>query len=153
VPSVTVAPVQQFVWRTKPSSRLLATLGVMSSFGGIAVDAVFISRSEPLWSGLLFVALGLLAVWLFAFRPRLVVDGTDVVIRNPLRTHRFGLCDVVAISPAYSGVEFCRRSGRPLRAWAVQKTNLSWMLRRPTRADAVAEVLNRAAESRCREGG
>ncbi len=114
---------------------------------GIAVDAVFVQRSEPYWLGALLVLSGALLVWLFAFRPRLILDVDQVIVRNPLRTRRLDLRDVVAVEPGYSGVEFHRRSARPVRAWAVQKTNASWMLGLRTPADAVAATLTECAEA------
>lgn len=121
-------------------------------FTGIAIDAVLVQRTEPFWFMALVVAVSAAGVWLFAFRPRLTLDGTKVLIRNPLRLIRFDLDQVLTVEPGYSGVEFHLRSGRTVRAWAVQKTNAAWMLGRETRADAVVGSFTERLPGRHDEG-
>ena len=127
------------VWRTRLSSRVLGTAVLVAVFAGIAIDAVFVSASEPLCRGLLVLLLPLPLVWLFAFRPRLALEGEEVVIRNPLRSWRVPAADIESVWPGYSGIELRRRDGSKITAWAVQKSNLAHASRRRTRADGVAE--------------
>ncbi len=134
-------------WRTRRSSRMLTAVFVLGICSAIAVDAVFVQRSEPYWAGGLLVLTAAVLVWLFAFRARLTLDGDEVIVRNPLRSRRFKLSEVATVEPGYSGVELHLRSGQVIRAWAVQKSNAAWMLGLRTRADAVAATLTECAEA------
>lgn len=143
---------QTSTWRVRRSNRIAAAVFLPGVFSGVAIDAVLLQRTEPYWIGALLIAVGLAGVWLFAFRPRLTLDGTEVLVRNPLRAVRFDLGEVLAVEPGYSGVEFHLRSGRTVRAWAVQKANAAWMLGRETRADVVAASFNERASGRDDKG-
>lgn len=127
-------------WRARTSSRVVAALVWLPLAAWASVEIV-LKEQAPVYEGVTVVALACLAVWAFAFRPRLCVDGTAVEIQNPLRRHRLEAPEVTDIWVAYSGIRFERSSGPPVTAWAVQEWNLSKMLHRRTRAQEVAEAL------------
>lgn len=103
-----------------------------SLLAGAAVASVFVA----MWATL-------------ALRPRLGIIGDTVHVRNPIFRHEFPLKDIVDVFPGYCGLEIGSTDGRTVTAFAVSKTNISWMLGRETRGDKVARVLlARAAEAR-----
>ncbi len=134
-------------WRTKPSSRALATVFILGVCGGIAVDLVLISRSEPWWTGATLVGIAAGALWCLAYRPRLTLTATTIEVQNPLRSRSYALCGFSGASPGYAGIELERRDGEKVTAWAVQKSNIAGWLRRRTRADLVTDTI----ETRIRE--
>src|SRR5688572_4412919 len=59
-----------------------------------------------------------------AFHPRLVVDRRDVLIVNPISTHRVPLNRICLAEPTYDGLRLVLDDGTAFAAWAVQTTNL-----------------------------
>ncbi|MEV0401818.1 hypothetical protein [Actinoallomurus sp. NPDC050550] len=83
--------------------------------------------------------------WWSFFRPSIGLTSTELVLRNKRRTERVDLRTIEAVMPSSEGlVVFV--GGRPAYVgWAVQKSNLAMWLRRPGRADQVAEQIRQAA--------
>lgn len=98
---------------------------------------------------LLVAAGGLLGPWLFAFRPRILLDDVTVTVINPLRRVVVPLTAVRPKSAAeYAGLRIDYLEGSRVKhvvAWAVQKWNLASWLGLHTRADLVAETIANAA--------
>jgi hypothetical protein len=126
------------VWNVAPSSRVLAVVA-----GAIAVAFEF-TLDGP-WAGAVTAVLVGALVWLFAFRPALVLTGTEVLVRNPWGTRRVPLPDVARTAGGYFGLSIHRRSGGSVTAWAVQKSNGASWAGRQTRADEVAAAIRDAA--------
>ncbi len=93
------------------------------------------------------VAVLFLSLWfLFAWRPSLCVRSDEVVVRNPLWTHRIPLSAVRDAAPGYFGIVIRRRDRRlPVTAWAVQQTNIAGAVGAETRAQRAAERIRDAA--------
>ncbi len=87
------------------------------------------------WVGLAASALGL---WLLVFRPRVVVAGGTVEIRNPLRTWRFAAADVVDAGFHGFGLAFRLRDGR--RPWTIVFQDTAVTTDAPRWADCVEAV-------------
>lgn len=109
-----------------------------------AVTAYNFVVAGPL-AGFVTLVVAALAVWLFVFRPALTLTGTDLVVRNPWGTRRVPLADITGTGGAYTGLRIERRSGTPVTAWAVQKSNAAKWSGTSTRADQVATEIMAAA--------
>lgn len=64
-------------------------------------------------------------VFVLALRPSLSLTESTLVIRNPMRTYRVDLLDVIDVWPGYSGVVVATRGQAEISVWAVQKSNLA----------------------------
>ncbi len=134
----------QECWRVSRFGRW----GTGLAFGGFSavalVDTVAQGRT---WFEGLGVAAVLIPLWLiFAVRPSLCLTGQELVVRNPLWTHRIPLPEVAEARPGYFGITI-KRYGRllPVMAWAVQETNTAGALDVETRAKRAASRIMEAA--------
>jgi hypothetical protein len=122
---------------------------VLCSVGGL-VQAVQ-GDLEALWVGFALAALfGLtfgVTGWRFGLRPRIMAEVDGVSVRNPGAETFVPWVRVVHASAGYSGITI-RTSDGEVTAWAVQKSNLARWLHRGTRADDVADFINRHGEHR-----
>ena len=91
------------------------------------------------------VALGI-PILIAAFKPRISVTPTAVVIVNPLRRTRVKLDDIANVEPGWGGIAISTIDGATIMAWAVQRSNVSLWLHRKTRADAVAAAIRAAVD-------
>ncbi|GAA1844969.1 PH domain-containing protein [Asanoa iriomotensis] len=140
-------------WRVSPAGRVAGI--VFIAFGAwvvvrallaVARDGLELSLGYALVFGL---AVGL-APMLLALRPAVTLTDTEVEVRNPLRTRRLPLGEVVDAKTGYGGLRIETRDGRAVSAWAVQKSNLASWSGRHTRADEVADAIRKAARRRAR---
>lgn len=131
------------MWRPSRGARLGA--GLLSAVGLVLAAAGLVIAAGGDWTGGLAVAavFGLFPVfgWRWGTHPLLATSDAGVTVRNPVRTvvvpwHEVGRC-----APSSLGLVIERTTGRPLVAWAVQKSNASRWLRRRTRADEVAAAI------------
>jgi hypothetical protein len=81
----------------------------------------------------------------FGVVPLIAATATGIRVRNPLRRHEIAWRDLDHVAPTYFGLRIKRVDGRIITAWAVQKSNLSTWTKRRTRADEVADEMNRAS--------
>ena len=96
-------------------------------------------------SGLAILAAGIAVVMhRLAFHPRLVIDGSDLVIVNPIRTHRVPLNRIRLAEPTYDGLRLLLDDETAFAAWAVQSTNLTLWSGASGRAAQVIEALREA---------
>jgi hypothetical protein len=139
---------QRRCWHSGAGLRLW----VMGLFGGLIVGSGISGAHEAsgTWWPLVLVDLVMVVAGYFlAFSARLCIDGAELVYRNFVRSHRLPLADVASISPGYFGLLIVTRTGLVRTAVAVQRMNLTAMLRRRGRAARVAdEILARAAAAR-----
>jgi hypothetical protein len=93
------------------------------------------------------VAIAALAVPLLvaAFRPRLILSPTSLVVVNPLRRRTLPLSSIRGVEPEWAGLAIELDDGEVISAWAVQKANLTRWLARPGRSDHAAAEVRRAA--------
>jgi hypothetical protein len=125
-----------------------------------------------IWTGVVFVGLGLVALidtaardlpitdplplivvltalwWFGAMRPAVQLTADKLVIRNPFWTRRIARTDVLSARPGYLGLVIRRRSGLPCIAWAIQKANASEWAGAETRADQAAGRITEWAQTR-----
>jgi hypothetical protein len=73
--------------------------------------------SDPLTMIGLYAALW----WFGAIRPAVWLSPDELVVRNPLWTHRIARENVVAAKPGFFGVVISRRAGRPCIAMALHE--------------------------------
>ena len=96
-------------------------------------------------TGLAIMAVGIVVVMhRLAFHPRLVIEGNDLVVVNPIRTHRVPLTRIRLAEPTHDGIRLLLDDETEFAAWAVQTTNLSLWSGRRGRAAQVIEALRDA---------
>lgn len=134
-------PADTQIWRVTPRGRAAAVvvavavvaLAVGVTAGGSSVGVVVI-----LWLAAVFVGLG---AWRWAFVPYVAMNATGLDVQNFLGRAQISYDDIDAVGVSYAGLTIVRRSGRPVVAWAVQKSNLAIWFHRRTRADEVADAI------------
>ncbi|MDR6117696.1 hypothetical protein QE370_000880 [Aeromicrobium sp. SORGH_AS981] len=134
-------------WRTFGRWRwlVIVTLGVVMSLfctvvaasGGWSVALVV----TPMTAALLWV------IWW----PKASLDEATVVIRTWRRTVRLPVEDLARIESTYEGARFTTVDGRSVTASALQKGNLSLMLRLDTATDRAVRAIRDVAAGRGRE--
>ncbi len=133
------------VWRTRRSSRWLATVFMPPVFVWISVETFI--NGEGLLTAVLPLVFVFAVIYLGAYRPQLRVEGDCITVINPLRRHRLDLSSVTHIATGYSGVEIMA-AGKVTHAWAVQEANFSHFLGRETRASRVVAELTAIVEGK-----
>lgn len=113
-----------------PTAVLFSLIGVISDFPAM----VFVSA-----------ALLPFFVWRCAFHCSIELSSDTLVVRNPFTTQVVQLADIVTVESGYSGIEIRLRNGKKRTAWAVQRANLSLLLRRETRSDRIVAEIRAAA--------
>jgi hypothetical protein len=139
------------VWRASGGLRVVAA-GFAVAGGLIAIGewSRYLRGDSPAsdivgMSGLAIMAAGIGVVMnRLAFHPRLVIDGSDVVIINPMRTHRVPLNRIRLAEPTHHGLRLLLDDETAFAAWAVQTTNLTLWSGESGRAAQVIEALREA---------
>lgn len=131
------------IWRTSILTKL-AAIGWIGGIGAaISIDLVV---TDDDWIGAVLVALGAaIFIWRVYYYPALVLNLDSVVVINPLSKHQIALGDISSAKAGWSGLELSARDQQVTRAWAVQKSRLSGMLGRTSRADIVARNIEKHA--------
>jgi Bacterial PH domain len=154
--SVRVVARSREVWRCGPFMRFGGGVLVAVAVGGTLLMSVVIvgmlSREQWSQAGWAVATTAIVAgpVGLFGWRcclhPVVTVAENELRVRNPTSTMRLRWSEIESASATYSGVAIRTRSGEVVRAWAVQKSNLAtWIGRTTTRADRLADMINRRA--------
>ncbi|MEV4533118.1 PH domain-containing protein [Asanoa sp. NPDC049518] len=135
-------------WRVSPVGRVSGI--VFMAFGlWVMVRAVLAGSRGGYDLGIVYgFGFGLAAVLvplLFALRPAVTLTGTEVLVRNPLRTRRVPLAEITDAKTGYGGLRIETRDGRAVTAWAVQKSNVASWSGKHTRADDVADTIRAQA--------
>ncbi|MFI5712320.1 hypothetical protein [Kribbella sp. NPDC051620] len=106
-------------WRVALAVRLGtgAALLATGTIGLISTATTDLPISDPLTAIAIYAAL-----WWFALvRPAVWLSPDELVVRNPLGTHRIPRDTVVSAKPGSFGVSIIRRDGRPCTALALRK--------------------------------
>ncbi|MFI7431737.1 PH domain-containing protein [Micromonospora sp. NPDC049836] len=147
---------EERVWRLGVAVRVFAglLLGVIAI--GVMVFVAYQALAPDGELGLalaLVVPYGMLAflLWRQTFHPRLSAGPEGLVLRGPWRTVRVPWSAVVRCDAGYYGIAITCADGGRVLAPAPQKSNLSRWLGRRTRADDVADYLERRARQHRRE--
>jgi hypothetical protein len=134
-------------WRPR-GRRWFQGVTVVGVLGAVAFVANAFSPDVDLGSvavGAAMDALMLLAVWRFGLHPSVTAERRRLIVRNPFRTYVMDWAEVAHCTPTRSGMRIEREGQRSVLAWAVQKAGVWGVIRHRTRADEVAEFLNRRA--------
>ena len=99
--------------------------------------------SDPLTMIALYAALW----WFGAIRPAVWLSPDELVVRNPLRTHRIARAEVVSATPGSFGVVIRRRVGRRCIALALSKPRIAEWAGQQTRADRAASLITHWAQT------
>jgi hypothetical protein len=102
--------------------------------GGVATAAVAF-----LWVMLVVVTT---LVWRGVFAPYISLRRSGIIVQNPFSRVTAPYSDIERVGVGYYGLLLHLKSGKIVNAWAVQKSNLSRILRRRTRLDELADVVN-----------
>jgi len=131
----------QTVWRASWQSRLLALL-LYAVASIVALAAVSAGATVDDKSNLVFLPIsGLIVCWgsAVAFRARVKIDSGDLVVVNTLTQYRVPLSSIQEFQSARrSNLWVVMIDGSTHACWAIQATNISRWLGRPTRVDRVA---------------
>lgn len=127
-----------------------ASAAYAAFFGGFGVFVSFLDGYYFL--GAAWIALHAVVVWRLAFYPRIVITHEVLEVWNPILRYRVALIDIEDCDSGYQGIEIRRRSGRNFSAWAVQRSNFMWLIRRKVRSDHVVARINEARR-RAANGG
>ena len=133
-------------WRFRPLWRWTAM--VVTGLPLLVLSIVALAAGNP---GLLVVGIvlgGPYAAYgyLAGFRPRVELAPTELVVVNPLRTHRVPWGDLVAVIPGYWGARLTRRDGSTVNLWAGQKSNWAVWRGRRSRSDAMCAAIAQRAQ-------
>lgn len=140
-------------WRVSRVGRAAGWLFVAMGIAGATAGLIGIPLFLPVrqwWARvpvLAMCAAGAFAGYRFGVLPSIALTATGIRVRNPLRRHEIAWRDIDVVGPTYYGLRIKRVDGRPITAWAVQKSNWSRWTKRTTRADEVADELNRASRA------
>jgi hypothetical protein len=135
-------------WRPRAFGRAVAWVFILGFIAAVvAGSVVLVSGGEP--GVLLAILLGghplLLIAVLGSLRPFVSADTEGLRVQNPVRRFDLPWAEIAEVLPGYSGLEITTRDDEVVIAWAVQKSNLAGWLKRRTRADDVADLLQNAA--------
>jgi hypothetical protein len=138
------------IWRVSAAGRVGAIVSaVVLAAIAVSVPTAFADEGLAL-RALDFVVAAVSAVLaipllIAAFRARLILLPTSLVVVNPLRRWTLPLNSIRGVEPEWSGLAIELDDGETISAWAVQKTNVTRWLSRPGRSDYVAAEVRRAA--------
>ena len=107
-------------WRVPLAIRLGTGAAILAT-GTIALISTAMQDDHPLSDPLTMIATYAALWWFGLVRPAVWLSPDELVVRNPLRTHRISRDNVVAAKPGSFGVAIIRRDGRPCTALALRK--------------------------------
>jgi ribosomal protein S18 acetylase RimI-like enzyme len=139
---MTVSP--RRVWRAAPLTLFVVWILTIGAGISIPVLAYLIySRQRSGWLpallGLLTLVI-LLYAWLYGLRPLVRTTDTQIVIKNPFRTHVFKWDDITLVAPGENGLVIGSEDDQ-VEAWCIQKSNFSTRRGRRTRSDKITNEL------------
>jgi hypothetical protein len=88
----------------------------------------------------------LLVSVLGGLRPFVSAGPAGVHVRNPVRRYDLSWAESTEVRPGHHGLEITTREDEVVVAWAVQRSSVASRSKRRTRADDVADLLQRSAE-------
>lgn len=129
------------MFRGNPAAR---AFGMVAAAALLGVGVVVLVMPNPLPDRLVAAAFALSGagfVYAMMVRPRLEIDGDEVLVVAPVGSKRFPLTDLQSAS----GGRFLtlhRRGGEDVKVFAIQNANATLILKREGRTQRVAEQLN-----------
>jgi hypothetical protein len=112
-------------WRVDLALRLGTGAAVVAT-GAIALISTAMQDDHPISDPLTAIAIYAALWWFGMGRPAVWLLPDELVVRNPLRTHRIARGNVVSAKVGSSGgVVIIRRDGRPCTAWALYKPKIA----------------------------
>lgn len=134
------------VWRAAPLTLTLVWIFTAVAAVSVPILAYLIySARQELWLPVLlvlFTLLTLIYAWRFGLRPLLRTTERELIIRNPLRTHRFLWEDITLVVPGENGL-LVGSEETLAEAWCIQKSNYATTRGRRTRSDRIVnEILD-----------
>ena len=87
----------------------------------------------------LFAVLSSIAIIDLSFVPYIELRDNDMYIRNRVASTLVPYERVLSVRPGWGGVSITRDDGSTVVVWAVQKANISRILKRRTRADQLSD--------------
>jgi hypothetical protein len=103
----------------------LGTGAAILATGAIALISTAIEDDHPISDPLTMIAIYAALWWFGMVRPAVWLSPDELVVRNPLRTHRIARDNVVSAKPGSFGVAIIRRDSRPCTAWALYKAKIA----------------------------
>lgn len=125
-------------WRVRLDVRIGMGLAIVAT-GAIAVIST-VRKDFPISDPLTMIVGDAAVWWFFVLRPAVSLTAGELVVRNPLRTHRIARGDVASAMPGSYGTVISRRDGRRCTALAL------WTRRR-TKAERAAGLINSWAQT------
>ncbi|MDX6241529.1 MAG: hypothetical protein QOG10_6353 [Kribbellaceae bacterium] len=107
-------------WRVALAIRLGTGAAILAT-GAIALISTAMQDDHPISDPLTMIAIYAALWWFGAIRPAVWLSPDELVVRNPLRTHRIARDNVVSARSGSFGVVIIRRDGRPCTALALRK--------------------------------
>jgi hypothetical protein len=99
----------------------LGTGAAIVAAGTIALISTAMQDDHPISDPLTMIAIYAALWWFGLVRPAVWLSPDQLVVRNPLRTHRILRDNVVSAKPGSFGVAIIRRDSRPCTALALWK--------------------------------
>ena len=117
---------------------------------GAGIGAVASSPRGKIPSEVPLLALGAVAavvVNLAILRRAVIIEGSQVVVRNLFRTYRVDLARIVRVRPGDDGVVIYTDSGKRIVARAISQDSFAKAMRRRTVADDLTDAIANAARN------
>lgn len=132
------------VWRAAPATLTVVWIFTVVAAVSIPVLAYLIYSLEgDVWVPAVLGLLTLLTVlyaWRYGLHPHVRTTDSEVVIRNPFRTHRFLWEDITLVAPGENGLLIGSEDAQA-EAWCIQKSNYATKRGRRTRSDRIVNEL------------
>jgi hypothetical protein len=104
-------------WRVALAIRLGTGAAILAT-GAIALISTAMQDNHPISDPLTMIAIYTALWWFGAIRPAVWLSPDELVVRNPLRTHRIPRDTVVSAKPGSYGIIVIRRDSSPCTALA-----------------------------------
>ena len=138
-------------WRPRLAGRVAAWLAIVVAVPLAVWAVIWGVLNDKVTSALLMSALLILYAigrWRWALHPRLIVLADGIKVRNGFSEQFVEWAEVDRCAAGYMGIVVVKKDGGTVTAFAVQKSNAMAWLNRRTRADEVAEYIERRARLR-----
>jgi hypothetical protein len=119
----------------------LGTGAAILAIGPIALISTAMQDDHPISDPLTMIAIYTALWWFGLVRPAVWLSPDELVVRNPLWTHRIARENVVSARPGSFGVVISRRAGRPCIALALHKPRIAEWAGQRTREDRAGELI------------
>jgi hypothetical protein len=110
-------------WRVALTIRLGTGAAIIAT-GAIALVSTAM-KDNPISDPLTMIAIHAALWWFGLVRPAVWLSPDELVVRNPLRTHRIARDNVASAKPGSYGIIIIRRNGRPCTALAFYKPKIA----------------------------